>query len=452
MIATAITSSGRAAGRRPVVIPSPASTAEALAAETLGERVRALRLARGLSQSELGGDRLTKGFISHVESGRSRLSPESLRFLADRLGVPVAALQPDSPAAGNRAALLRAAEAAVLAGQADRAEALLDELGGLISGSEALADHHRLRGLVHLLRGEPDAAGDCGLAAITALPAGDASEAAVLAHNLIGRAHYEAERFAAALHYLDRGAELGARGFASPATLAGLHRNRGNCHMRLGDPLRALAAYSQAHDAATDAEDLEQLAIAEMGLGVAARERGDALAGIAHAERAVALLERLEMRQLQVHLLHNIGHANFDRGDLGQARAYQERAITAARAIGDRRIEGYAQERMAVIELAEGNVEAGARAAHEASVVAREIHDPVLRPAATMAEAEAAEAAGDGAGADRLMAQAQRWLQRSGAIEQRQVLLRIGAVLARRGDHEGASRVYEKAARLGMFS
>lgn len=430
--------------------PTAGSTAEALAAETLGERVRALRVARGLSQSQLGGGRLTKGFISHVESGRSRLSPESLRFLADRLGVPVAALEPDSPAAGNRTALLRAAEAAVLAGETDRAELLLDELEGLISGAEALADLHRLRGHVHLLRGDADAAIESGIAAITALPPGDASEVAVRAHNLIGQGHYDAGRFAAALHYLDRGAELAARGLASAATRAHLHRNRGTTHVRLGDPQRALAAYSQAKAAAEDAEDLHQLAIAQMGLGVAARQRGDALASIGHAERAVALLERLEMRQLQVHLLHNIGHAHADRGELAEARIYQERAITAARAIGDRRLEGYALERLSAIELGEGHVEAALEAAREAVAAARDTRDSALRPVAVMAEAEANEANGDSPAADCLVAQARRMLETSSVMEQRQVLLRIGSLLRGRGDHAGAMAAFEQAARLGL--
>jgi tetratricopeptide (TPR) repeat protein len=431
--------------------PAPAvSTVEALSGATLAERVRALRLARSMSQAELGGDRLTKAFISHVESGRSRLSPESARYLAERLGVPVSVLDPDPPVAGNRVALLRATDAAIRAGQADRAERLLEELAEYLHTPAALAEYHRLRGELFLLHEDPDAAVDAGLAAIDALPAGDATEAAARAHLLVGRAHHDAGRFAAALQYLDRGADLASRGTAPSAVLAHLHRDRGNVHLKLGDPRRALDAYDRARAAAEDAEDLEQLAIAEMGLGVAARQRGDAAASIGHAERAIALLERLEMRRLTVQLLHNIGHAHADRGETVEARSYQERAITAARAIHDRFTEGYALERLAALELASGDLAAALARARDAVSAAHDLDDLGLEALAVMVEAEANEAGGNGEEADRLVARSRDLASRARGMERRMVLLRAGDMLRARGDHLGSARAFEEAARIGL--
>ena len=439
-------------GRASEPIAPAVSTVEALSGGTLAERVRSLRLARGMSQAELGGDRLTKAFISHVESGRSRLSPESARYLAERLGVPVSVLDPDPPVAGNRVALLRATEAAIRAEQPERARALLGELAEYLHTPAALAEYHRLWGELHLLNGAPDAAVDAGLAAIDALPAGDATEAAARAHLLLGRAHFAAGRFAASLQYLDRGAELASRGIAPAALLAHLHRDRGNVHLELGDPARALEAYELARTAAENAEDLEQLAIAEMGLGVAARQRGDAAASIGHAERAIALLERLEMRRLTVHLLHNIGHAYGDTGEVTLARSFQERAITAARAIGDRRTEGYSLERLASLELAGGDTSAARRRAGEAIIAAHEIGDVGLEALAVMVQAEADEATGDRGQVDHGIEQVRALAAQALGKERRNVLLRIGELLGRRGDHAGASKAFEEAARLGLHS
>src|SRR5256886_905400 len=53
---------------------------------TLGERVRAARHALGMSQAQLAGDELTKGFISQVEAGLVRPSLRSLQIIASRLG------------------------------------------------------------------------------------------------------------------------------------------------------------------------------------------------------------------------------------------------------------------------------------------------------------------------------------------------------------------------------
>ena len=49
---------------------------------TLGERVRAARHALGMSQAQLAGDELTKGFISQVEAGLVRPSLRSLQIIA----------------------------------------------------------------------------------------------------------------------------------------------------------------------------------------------------------------------------------------------------------------------------------------------------------------------------------------------------------------------------------
>src|SRR5918911_4349803 len=53
---------------------------------TLGARVRPARLERGMSQAQLAGDELTKGFISQLESGSVRPSIRSLQLIASRLG------------------------------------------------------------------------------------------------------------------------------------------------------------------------------------------------------------------------------------------------------------------------------------------------------------------------------------------------------------------------------
>lgn len=52
-----------------------------------GARLREARKRRGMSQTELGGDRYTGSYISHLESGRRAASADVIEFLALRLGV-----------------------------------------------------------------------------------------------------------------------------------------------------------------------------------------------------------------------------------------------------------------------------------------------------------------------------------------------------------------------------
>src|SRR2546429_4512976 len=53
----------------------------------LGERVRQLRVAAGLTQTDLAGDRFSKEYISQIERGKTRPTSETVDWLALRLGV-----------------------------------------------------------------------------------------------------------------------------------------------------------------------------------------------------------------------------------------------------------------------------------------------------------------------------------------------------------------------------
>src|SRR5687767_15663385 len=53
----------------------------------LGDRLRLLRVAAGLTQTELAGDRFSKEYVSQIERGKTRPTQETIEWLAQRLGV-----------------------------------------------------------------------------------------------------------------------------------------------------------------------------------------------------------------------------------------------------------------------------------------------------------------------------------------------------------------------------
>src|SRR5918995_1586729 len=55
-------------------------------AKAIGSRIRTARLAAGLTQQELAGDRYTKAYISALELGHAKPSMAALNYLAPRLG------------------------------------------------------------------------------------------------------------------------------------------------------------------------------------------------------------------------------------------------------------------------------------------------------------------------------------------------------------------------------
>jgi len=100
-----------------------------------GRRVRDLRVGAGLTQAQLAGADFSKGFISLVETGRTRASLRAAQIFARRLGVPLADLLEDGER-GDVAARLRG-----LVARARRVES-------------ALADAERLRAELAGVRAE----------------------------------------------------------------------------------------------------------------------------------------------------------------------------------------------------------------------------------------------------------------------------------------------------------
>src|SRR5438045_2126169 len=52
----------------------------------VGERLRQLRVASGLTQSELAGERFSKEYVSQIERGKTRPTVETIEWLAGQLG------------------------------------------------------------------------------------------------------------------------------------------------------------------------------------------------------------------------------------------------------------------------------------------------------------------------------------------------------------------------------
>src|SRR5215210_3536739 len=53
----------------------------------LGERLRQLRVAAGMTQTDLAGDRFSKEYVSQIERGKTRPTRETIDWLAGRLGI-----------------------------------------------------------------------------------------------------------------------------------------------------------------------------------------------------------------------------------------------------------------------------------------------------------------------------------------------------------------------------
>src|SRR6187549_3169894 len=64
-----------------------AATSRTMSSGAIGSRVRALRVAAGLTQTALAGQRFSKEYVSQIERGKTRPTGETIAWIAGRLDV-----------------------------------------------------------------------------------------------------------------------------------------------------------------------------------------------------------------------------------------------------------------------------------------------------------------------------------------------------------------------------
>jgi transcriptional regulator with XRE-family HTH domain len=267
--------------------------------ESIGQRLRRLRLTRGLSQRELAGPGVSYAYISRIEAGARRPSVKALRMLAPKLGVSVEYLETGSDLRDDEERELRLVDAEL--------RLRLDD--GARDAEETL----------HEILEEAVAAGD-GVAAARARVA-------------LGLAAARQGRESDAVDHL---AQATGTEFVSPVTDVNVYATLGRCYAALGAPDRAvelledcLAQVRQSapdqtaalvryttylSNALTDMGELERAESALQdvlddssmltdphmrvrlywGLGRVVAHQGNAAAALDYLRRAVAMLEATE--------------------------------------------------------------------------------------------------------------------------------------------------------------
>ena len=120
---------------------------EDIASETVGQRLRRLRTARGLSQRQVSSPGVSYAYISRIEAGSRTPSVKALRMLAEKLGVPAEYLEYGEQPVDNeyvaselrRLQLLLSGGADELEGAVDAAREGVAELLAYIKNADARA-------------------------------------------------------------------------------------------------------------------------------------------------------------------------------------------------------------------------------------------------------------------------------------------------------------------------
>jgi len=311
-----------------------------------------------MTQEQLAGDEFTKGFVSLLETGRTRASLRAAEFLARRLGVPMAELMVSrtQPAEAELEFTVLRAEQELAAGRpevaAEAAAVLETKTAGLLRArvkrlrARSLIETTRSREAVRLLdeaRREFIGTDQRELAARTLFD--------------LARAHARLDQPGETLHYLflcERALE--AREVVDATLDLQVQRLLANTYVRVGDYEAAALRGERALALAQDIADPQALANLYSGMARTRFEQGDVEAAIAYARRALDIYARNEQTTAVAEMWNTLGWLYVKRGHHSKAAEALERSARLAQETRNARLGAWVLSTRAELALARSHV------------------------------------------------------------------------------------------------
>jgi len=329
----------------------------------LGERLRQLRVAAGLTQSDLAGDRFSKEYVSQIERGKTRPTPETLEWLALRLGCDAGFLANGvaTDERGRLEAALARAETMIEAHQNEEAAAEFETLvpaaratgvpelsvRALIGAGRTQMRLGALRQALELLN---TARGIVESGSFSDLERAEVFYA-------IGVCRYQLNSVQTALGLLNEALGLAERsGLPSDSLRSNILSWRSRCWRRLRDYEAAREDVERALQLAEDADDPQTVGAAFYQASLVAEREGHWVLARTYAERARAAYEELADRVHVGELTNNLGGLNFLLGKPDEAVALLKQAFAIALDTGREGDAGRVVSSLAQVHLRTGDI------------------------------------------------------------------------------------------------
>jgi tetratricopeptide (TPR) repeat protein len=418
----------------------------------LGARLRQLRVAASLTQSELAGDRFSKEYLSQIERGKTRPTAETLAWIAERLGVDASYLETGQSwdeYAEVEAAVVRA-EAAVEGQQYDEALAALEglqhspearelEFRALMAEGWARMAQGELRPSLELLVRARELSEFQGFS--------DVERADVLYR--MGVCRYKLTSINTAQTLLSEALDLADRsGIPCDRLRSHILEWRSRCSRRQRDFEAAREDIERALELAERLDDSLTIAHVTFQASLVAERDGQWLRARALAERAKELYEGHGDRLNLGRMLNNLGGLNYLLGKPDDAISYLKRAFSVALEVNSEADAAQAVSSLAQVHLGAKEwdlAEEQARHALELLVGRPDFLDEIGNAQIVLGRALLEQDRLDEA--EQVFAEAELSLSQLSSASHRAVAWTAqGDLASRRGDDRAAAALYRRAA------
>ena len=426
-----------------------------VAAASIGDRVRKLRVSAGLTQTELAAGRFTKEYVSQIERSKTRPTVETVEWLAERLGVDRGLLLTGVSSVERDRWEGALARAEALNEQYRYTDAAPEFARVLVEARAAGAKELEFRALA----GEGWARmqeGDLKVAAELLLAARTLSEDARFsdleradALFRLGACRYQLSSISTALGLLDASLDLTDRSeLPSDLLRAQILSWRSRCYRRQRDWQAAREDVERALELVEGLSDRRAAAAVYFQASLVAEREGHWVLARSYAERARAHYEELADRENVGRLLNNLGGLTYLLGRPDDAIAYLKDSL---RVLLDEGVDEEAAHvicSLAEIYLGTGRPEAAETQARRALALLggrldflAEVGTAQLTLGKALLEQDSLDDA-----QEMLAAADDSFEQLSSTSHRAAAWVALGDVSAKRGDDREAAQLYRRAA------
>jgi tetratricopeptide (TPR) repeat protein len=328
---------------------------------SLGDRVRQLRITKGLTQTELAGERFSKEYVSQIERGKTRPTGETIEWLAARLGVDQSFLETGVSSSERERveSVIARAEAAL---ESNAYQDAVDEIAQLGTALETVAvPALHLRALLADSWGrmnvgevrEAIARLETARELVEAPSFSDVDRAEVLYR--LGVCRYKLSSISTAVALLSEALELAERsGLPADRLRSSILGWRSRCYRRQRDWEAAREDVERALELAEGLNDRRTVAHHYFQASLIAERTGHWVLARSYAERAKAQYEELADQANVGRLLNNLGGLNFQLGKPQEAIRHLKDAYRVLLEVGTEAETGYVVSSLAQVHLRTG--------------------------------------------------------------------------------------------------
>jgi tetratricopeptide (TPR) repeat protein len=287
---------------------------------TLGQKIKELRIQKGLTQSDLGAGMVTPSMISQIEADKANPSHKLLQAIAEKLETPIEYFLTDMQMQIEQIATYKVARSMMEAGEFKQALPILAELM-----EDSIPQLHSAEiqfdlAQCHLELGELEEALDGFDKVLSSATTRKDLYMQILALKQLGFVEERRHNYPLAIYHWQKALDLLEKvEERDPFLAAELLHQLGKVFGYLGEKAEALNAYKRAHEYLLDMANFKRIADLFARLGKSFKEMGEFDRASEYAGHAISLYRSLKNIKLAIEVKENFGIVRGEDGNVEEA-------------------------------------------------------------------------------------------------------------------------------------